>query len=89
MVNILRSCARVQRLQGDVADDRNVMIIKPGDDRTADDESDGKLNKSGGRSGLRSDLVDVVRSGRMCRRTSVTGSKFRTREEFASEVGLM
>ena len=64
--------------QGDVADDRNVMIIEPGDDWTADDESDGKPNKSEGRSGLRSDRVDVRRRGRMCRRTSVSGYKFRT-----------
>ena len=42
-MNILRSGGRVQRLQGDVADDRNVMIIELGDDRTADDESDGKV----------------------------------------------
>ena len=41
--NILRSGARVQHWQGDVADDRKVTIIESGDDRTADDESDGKL----------------------------------------------
>ena len=38
----LRSDARVQHWQGDVAEDRNGTIIEPGDGRTADDESDGK-----------------------------------------------
>ena len=67
----------LQCWQGDVADGRNVTIIDPGDDRTADDETDGKPNKSGRGSGLRSDRVDMRRSGRTCRRTSVTEYKFR------------
>ena len=77
--NILRSGARVRHWQGDVADDWNVTIIELGDDRTADDESERKPNKSGRRSGLRSDRVDVRRRGRTCRRTSVTRNKFWTR----------
>ena len=63
------------------ADDGNATTIEPGDDRTADDESDGKPNKSGRRSSPRSDRVDNRRRGRMCRRTSVTGYKFRTTRE--------
>ena len=39
--------------QGDVADGRKVNIIELGDGRTAYDESRGKPNESGRRSGLR------------------------------------
>ena len=41
--NVLRSGARFQHWQGDVADDGNVTIVESGGDRTADDESDEKL----------------------------------------------
>ena len=72
-----------QHLQGDVADDRNVTIIELGDDRSADDESDGKPNKSGRRSGLRPRGREDVSKN--------IGGRIQVSDEakrFASEVGL-
>ena len=78
-----------QRLQGDVADDRNVTIIKPGDDGTADDESDEKpyiiwkKEQSSSRPRGREETRPHVAKN-ICDRMQVSADAKR----FASEVGL-
>ena len=55
---------------------KNVTMIEPGDDGTADDESDGKAVHHL-EEGRVLNPTDVRRRGRTCRRTSMTEYKFR------------
>ena len=87
--NILRSGARIQHWQGDVADDRNVTIIELGDDGTADDLSDGKTEHM-----WKKDRSSIRPRGREEKRPHVPkniGHQEQVLDDakrFASEVGL-